>query len=185
MRKWLLLFLACFLPVSHAALVNFNPQQYSVATGSTLKAPIFISGLPSGVAVGAYDLTVTFDPFRLTYERFIFSNFFGDPETQAFTGAVPLPGGQVEATLISFLGPAQLEALQGSAFELGEIWLTATSSLGSNLSVSGLVSDAFGNPINVTFQGALVNGVPEPGTLPLCASAFAALAALILRRRTT
>jgi hypothetical protein len=184
MRKWIFLFLACFPPVSDAALINFNPERYSVAPGATLIAPIFISGLPSGLAVGAYDLTVMFDPFLLTYDRFIFSNFFGDPETQALTAAIPRAGGQLEATLISFLSPAQLDALQGSAFELGEIRLTATSSFRSSLSVSGLVSDAFGNPIDLTFQEALVNGpVPESGTMPLCASAFAALAAFILRRR--
>jgi hypothetical protein len=186
MRNWLLLPVVAYcLPLSHAAVINFSSAQYRVAPEDTLSVPIWISGIPSGMAVGAYDLTVNFDPRLLNYQRFIFSNFLGDPEFQAFTEAYPPPAGQLEATLISFLSPAQLQALhQPSSFEIGIIVLTATSLGQSSISVSGLASDAFGNPIDLTFQSSIINGpVPEPATFPLLLFGLTAIAVFALRRR--
>src|SRR5206468_913666 len=112
MRKLLLLFLACFPAVSYATLISFNPDQYRLAPGSTLKASIIISALPAGLTVGAYDLTVDFDPSMLTYDQFIFSNFFGNPGSDAATAAILRSSGRLEATLISLLSAEQLDALQ-------------------------------------------------------------------------
>ncbi len=185
MAKWLLPVLAFCMPVFHAggATIGFGSSIYRAPVGSTLGLPILISGLPSGVAAGAFDLTIEFDPSLLTYDRFVFSNFFGDPEFQAADAAILLQPGMLEAYLISYLSAAELQALQPSSFELGTVFLTNESNVKSSVIVTGLVSDALGAPIDVGFGETTVSGpIPEPATLSLLLSGLIAVAALACRR---
>ena len=188
MSKWLCFVLAVCASLfpAQAANVGYDFSLYTIPVGMNIPLDVVFSGRPVGLAVGAFDLTLQFDPSRLSYVDFTLGPYLGDPVLEAVTAVTQIGPGLIEATVVSLLTAADLEALQASDFRLGTLLLNVTAVGTSNVTIGGVLSDASGGPLNVSFGGTTVIGaaaVPEPGTVPLLVSALAAIAAVARLRR--
>jgi hypothetical protein len=155
------------------------------------RAKIQIVGSGFNAPVGAFDLTVRFDWFTLIPAGYVFGNSLGDPGRCGFLTcfgpeAVTVitetdPG--IELTEVSLLSASALQVLQQGSFEFGSIYLALNQRSGGSLvTITGTVSDAAGNPINVTFGQTFVGSVPEPSTCLLSLLGLVAIARVYARQ---
>ena len=158
-----------------AISVDLVPSSVTVMAGDSLSVGVVISGLVAGgpPSVGAFDLTVSFNPAILSPTGVAFGLFLRNPGLlQALTGFNFLSG-LVEFAEVSLLSPAALDALQPASFTLATLSFTALASGTTTLAFSQItVDDAFGNKL----------AIPEPGTLLLLGSGLAGLGAVAWRR---
>lgn len=169
MKKRLLfivLFLWALSAQSYAAIVlSVGPSSQSVTLGSQVSFNVNVTGLGSGIALGAYDINIGFNPGLLTYSGIAFGNqldLSGLGSVQAVT-----PGsGMVEVAEVSLDSISDLNTLQAPAFRLATLSFQ-TLALGNSspitLSVNAL-GDAFGKSITASVQNGSVSvvAVPEP-----------------------
>lgn len=176
--------LAGIVGVAHAnPVLSIDPATQSVTRGDPVSFNIDIAGLGNGLALGTYDLSLSFDPSLLVYSGIQFGtqlDLFGLGDIQSVT-----PGtGHVEIFELSLDSAADLNKLQSSAFTLATVTFnTLATGLGATgLSVYAL-GDASGNAISAQVNGASVsiNAVPLPPALLLFAGG---LWPFIARRRT-
>ena len=163
----------CF-PAEADAIINVSPTSQTVGLGSTPSVELGVSGLGGFAppALGAFDLTVTFDPtiLQLTTETFG-DPVLGDQLDLSGLGSIQLetPGtGSIELFELSLDSIADLDSLQPSSFVLFTLNFQALGPGTSPVSVQlNALSDAFGDSLAATANNASVqvSSVPEPGLL--------------------
>jgi hypothetical protein len=189
-----LVILVCFtslLPGQALALslsLSANPPVIKPTfPGNLTNVVLDISGLTAGGpdSLGAFDLDVTFDDSVLELHSVIFGTSLGDEGLgEAITFVDSSTAGVVGLDEVSLLFDFELDAIQGESFTLANIILRGIAKGSSNLGLENVVlSDAFGFQLpDPTLQGANVS-VPEPATLFLLASGFAAMGLWRVRAR--
>jgi hypothetical protein len=186
MKQWLIVVAAICAPVltARAATIGFGSPEYSASTGQ-ISLEVLASGLPAGTSIGAFDLTFHFDPSHLQFEDFVFGTHLGDPAAFEVLNSTSQPGaGSAEIISVSLLSVAELQALQQSGFGLGILVFGTLGPGSSNVTISGIVSDALGQPYDISFSGAsVIVGIPEPGTAQVMLLGLVAIAPLAFRRR--
>lgn len=178
---FLLLALCCLqAPLSHAVLIELQPDSLLSETGDSISLDLIVSGLGNFApdSLGAFDITVGFDPTRLSFTDYSFGNLLGDIGlAEAVDTSAGDIGGAVSLTEVSLLPAASLDGLQPDAFVLATLdfdVINLAPSIVTQLSVlpGPTLSDALGMPLSVTGLGsASVTGIPVPGTLFLLAAA--------------
>jgi hypothetical protein len=146
-----------------------------------------ISGLGSGVALGVFDINLSFDPAILAFK----GATFGDPilgeqldVDSLGTLSFATPGaGTVELFDLSFDLTPDLVALQAPAFTLATL---SFNTLGIGTSPLGLTVNALGDANGNSVTAQLVNGevlvTPEPAISLLVACGLAGLGGAVWRR---
>jgi hypothetical protein len=174
---FLLLALCCLhTPLAHATLIGLQPGTVFSGTGDSIALDLVVSGLGSGGpdSLGAFDISVAFDPAVLAFTGYSLGGFLGDVGlAEAIDASAGAAGGAVSLAEVSLLTAPELDALQPGAFILATLEfdvINLAASTVTQLSVlSGAVlGDAFGSSLAVTGLGsASIVGVPVPGTLYL------------------
>jgi hypothetical protein len=180
MKKLLFLILISIafsrIPAAGAVSLILSPASQTVIGGQPASVDVGISGIGHPPSVGAFDLSVSFDPALLLPTDVSFGALLGDPGAsppEALTDFMFTPG-VVEFAEVSLLSPAELDALQTSAFSLGTVSFTALGSGTVSVSFSaGVVDDAFGNKLAL---------IPEPSTLLLLVTGVLSVLAFGFRR---
>jgi PEP-CTERM motif len=142
-------------PAAHATSLVLSPSSASVLAGDAVNVDVLFSG----PTVGAFDLTVGFNPSVLALLGVTFGPFLGNVGLgEALTDfLLPTPG-LVNFAELSLLFPSDLDALQPPAFRLATLNYRATTAGSSAFAFVGdvRVDDPFGNKL-----------IPEPSTLGL------------------
>ncbi len=177
----LLLALCCLrAPFAHAALIELQPDSLLAETGDSISLDLVVSGLGSfgPDSLGAFDISVGFDPTRLSFTGYSLGDLLGDISlAEAIDTSAGDIGGAVSLTEVSLLSPAGLDALQPDSFVVATLdfdVINLAPSIVTDLSVlaGAILGDAFGGPLSVTGLGsASVTGIPAPGTVLLLAAA--------------
>jgi len=164
------------LGLANQIQLSFIPGSQTVFAGSTMQVAVGISLLNIGgpPSLGAYDLSVLFDPSLFSYSSVAFGDpvlgdqldLFGLGNIQSST-----PGtGSVNLFELSLDSASDIDALQAGDFTLFTLSFLALSPGTSPLSMSvNALSDAIGAPISFAAgdgSASAVNDVstPEPAT---------------------
>jgi hypothetical protein len=154
------------VPAANAVTISLVPEQGPLQTGGTGLFDVVASGLSASTGViGAYDVSVTFNPSLLSWSSTTFGsgldvNGLGDFQDSGLVKDHPeiLDTGEN-----SFDSPADLEAKQPGSFVLFSIALrgiaNGTSALTLNL---GSLSDENGNALTANLQSSSVTVTPVP-----------------------
>ena len=182
--------LAVNLNRAQAIGLTFVPASQDVNTGDTAVVDLQVVGVGDHTfpSVGAFDVTVAFDPSILSFVGATFGGFLGDLTLVEALGTVtpPPPSGVVNLFEVSLLSRAELATMQGTSFVIASLSFQAIGGGSSLLSLSKVIlsdengdalndPDLLGGVINVT-DGSTV--VPEPSTLLLFSTC---LLGLVLR----
>lgn len=159
-----------------AVQLTVKPSPTGVGVNGAVEVSLLIEGLGSGGApsLGAFDVSLTFDPNVLTYQ----GTAFGDASlgnqlalmVPSLDGSSEGPAGKVNLYTISQDSIADLNALQADVFVLARLSFVASGLGTSSLGLTDIVlADADGNalaPDSVTGARVSVNGantVPDGG----------------------
>ena len=169
---------------ARAATINFDPSAATTTSGGSLTLNLQGTGLggtPTTV-IGGFDVTVSWDPSALQFNAATFGSALGTLPGEAITITTPSTG-SVELFENSLLDPTSLAALQNGTAVLANLSWNALGAQTSQVSVSGLVSDALGNKLSVEFGSAQLNPVPEPSMGRLSALSLLMLGVFVMVRR--
>ncbi len=172
------LLLACIAqaPAGHAALLRLAPDTTLVTNGDTVSLELIVSGLGdfSPASLGAFDVSIGYDPAVLSFADYSLGNFLGD--ISLFT-ALDVSSGDTGADVnlaeVSLLLPASLDALQPGEFFLASLSFNVLNlAPGASTSLQILdrpvLSDAYGAALQATTgRAATIQAIPLPGTLLL------------------
>jgi hypothetical protein len=163
----------------HAAIIlSLDSAAQSVPLGSEYGVDLNISGLGNGVALGAYDFAVGFDPGVLAFSTAVFGNGLNLTGLGSIQTIMPGPG-SVEIFELSFDSPDDLITLQPSSFNLMTLLFnTLSTHQASPITLTSLgVGDAYGSALSVTLHDATVSVTPvsEPETFALMLVGLVAL----------
>ena len=143
-------------------------------------------GSLAGSQVGAFGLNIEYNPNQLTILSAMSLGLLGIPDVETFWQSQSIsisPSLQrLEVAEVSLLTGAELAILQPQTFGLIRLYVQWLSPGPVSLSLSGIISDAVGNPISTTFPGGGLSNIPEPGTSWLMGGSLA-LVGLLLRRQ--
>lgn len=154
---------------------------------------LVIAGV-GGAQVGAYQISIDYNPNLVDISGSTSLGSLGISGVQTLWQTQTSPLGsnlqQLDLFEVSLLSTADLLALQSGTFGLARLSLQWHTSGTALFSVSGIVGNAVGDPINTTFTNRLlsspsappVSGVPEPGTLSLLVAAAAGAGGFMTRR---
>ena len=162
-----------------AISLDLVPSSPTVFQGHSVDVAVVISGLVAGgpPSVGAFDLTVSFDPAILSPTSVTFGRFLGNPDLLEALAGFNFLAGFVEFAEVSLLSSAELDTLQPASFTLATLSFTALESATTTLAFSQItVDDAFGNLL-------LGTKVSEPTSLLLIASGLVCLGLMAARKR--
>lgn len=162
--------------LAHSLAIVLDPVATIAGTGDQVSFDLNISGLGdlSAPSLGAFDISVGFDPTRLSFTGYSLGDSLGRVdlfEALDFSGGDT--GGAVNLTEVSLLATAVLDALQFSDFILATLIfnvddLAAGESTELSTLPGAILSDALGARLQVSeFGTASVRGaedVPVPGT---------------------
>jgi hypothetical protein len=158
---------------AHAVTIGFDPSAATIASGGSLPLNLQATGLggtPTSV-IGGFDLFVSWDPAVLNFNAATLGSALGTIPAQAITAITPTTA-SVELFENSLLDPTSLAALQNGTAVLANLSWNVLTAQTSQVSISGLVSDALGNALSVQFQSAQLIPVPEPDTALLFVFGF-------------
>ena len=79
LRLFLFLVLAGVIASAGAITVTLIPPSAPVSAGATISTDVNIAGLSNPPSVGAFDLTISYDPSLLTFTGVTFGVKLGDP----------------------------------------------------------------------------------------------------------
>ena len=192
-KRHVLLLLSAFLmhtPWAHATLIALQPSSTYATTGDSISLDLVISGLGNfgPDSLGAFDISVGYDPGVLTFTSYSLGNFLGNIAlAEAINSSTGNLGSAVNVSEISLLSAVGLDALQPSAFTLATLNFNVTNLAAGTVTQLSLLSgtvlaDGFG-ALLPTMSGAPVSiaAISEPGTaFLLIASMFSWLT---LKRR--
>ena len=159
-------------------ILSISPETQTVSTGATVLFDVNITGLATGIALGAFDLNINFDSTLLSFTNVA----FGDPlllgvdqlDPLNLGNSLPLAtsnSGLVNLIDFSLYDPATLIAAQDSIFTLAVLSFTTLASGTSPITLSiNSLSNANANNIQATTLSGSVtittdlipNTVPEP-----------------------
>ena len=142
--------------LANTVTLGFVPSSQPVSAGQAIDFEVLIAGIGAPPAVGAFDLTVTYNDALLSLTGVTFGSDLGNVNAfQALTSDTLLPG-SVEFAEVSLLSSSALNARQPSSFALATLSFEGVGSGIASLSLeTGVVDDAFGNKLVA---------VPEPRT---------------------
>lgn len=146
------LFLFAFLlaaPLSAAIIFQLDPLPLTpVSAGDPVVVEAMISGLGNAgpPSVGSFDFTISYDDSLLAFQFAEFSGFLGDVGAgEALTDLLSSPG-SVNVVEVSLLLPADLHALQPSAFTMAKLHFIAIGfGLPDRAITAALIDDQDGN----------------------------------------
>jgi hypothetical protein len=153
-----------------AVQLTLEPPAQTVGTGAMVEITVKISGLGNATApsVGAYDLTVSFDPLILSYNSASLGTYLAP-----FAGSVSGPpvvdaiNGSVNLFEVSLDSPADLDSTQPDQFTLASVWFSAIAVGSSGLDFSSvLLGDGKGDLLPADAVGALISVVPNGNAIP-------------------
>ena len=174
--------LSGMLNIAHATpVISLDPVTQSVGLGDQVGVNLDISGLSDGLALGTYDITLSFNAGVVGYSGIQFGSgldLFGFGDIQSVT-----PGaGNVEVFELSLDTANALLVFQQHQFTLARLTFDTLSKGFSAFTLSiNAVGDAYGNSISTTLQNSGVTVVPEPSALLLLLSGLSG--ALFMGRR--
>ena len=184
-------FSVCGLQMAWADSIQIVPATQSSTVGQSIVANIVASGFKSGLApsIGAYDLTVAFNPAILSFVSASFGtglDIVRLGSIQSVTHGI----GTIEVFELSLDSIADLNTLQLDTFSLTAVTFQAIGSGASQLSLfANALSDASGNNLSATLEGAAVQvreqvpiAMPEPGSMLLCAIGITMLITILMWR---
>jgi hypothetical protein len=178
-RRWIvgmILAGALAAPPAGAISIALLPALADVAVGDGLDIDVVVSGLGAGAppSLGSYDLDVSFDASRLTFDSLSFGTLLGGP-VDSLQSAVA-GAGLVDFAELSLLLPAELDALQPASFSIATLHFTVSAEGTSTVAVSqALAGDGEGRPLPIdalasaAITGSAASAVPEPGAAALFA----------------
>ena len=198
------LFLSCLMVVATCCLLkpvwsaslSFTPESTFVDVGDNFAVEIWINELGTDelgndVALGAFDLTINFEPTMLAFDTYslgIGLGYADNFEVLDFSGLVE--EGSLNLWVTSLL--TDLSSQPDDPLLLATVTFSALSAGTSALSFDALydLGDALGDPIEADFSNGTVTvnpsqtaPVPEPATGLLFGMGIAGLAALQRRCR--
>lgn len=195
-RVYVLIFLGALLaraPIAHSALIEFQPESSSAATGESVSLDLLVSDLGDfgPDSLGAFDIFVDFDPSVLAFSSYNLGGLLGDIDlAEAIDASTGAAGGVVNVAEVSLLDPTDLDALQPGQFAVATLNFDVLDlAVGAVTQLSVLsgatLADAFGEKIDVYGLGSasitgVQSSVPEPGTLLLL---FASLCGWLTLRK--
>lgn len=155
-------------------IINVSPNLQQANIGDTVSVNLTISGVNTGAvpALGAYDISLSFDPSLLSFEVATFGSqldIHGLGDVQTVTPST----GSVEIFEVSLYSANDLTMLQKSSFTLGNIWFQTLAAGTSALTLSvNALADANGNSLVANTENGSINisSVPEPDGVQLIAT---------------
>ena len=179
--------LVCVLwaPSVQAVTLDFDPPALTVTLGDPAAVNVRISGL-GDATVGAFDLTVGFDPTILSSAGVLFHASLGFPPGEAVTDIIPSIGA-VNFAEVSLLSSDELDSRQLDSFVLVTL-LFNTLNAGTSPLIFTQITLGDGSGATLTAVGVpgaitVVAPVPEPTVLTLVATGLGGLALRSWRRR--
>jgi hypothetical protein len=168
-----------------AEMITLQPSQATYVVGSTVVLDI-VAGDGN---VGAYDLSVSFDPQLLWPNAIGFDTFLGGPLLSSQDSSVGL--NSLELAETSWLDPDTIIALQQGDFRLAHLEFEALMPGVTVVSfTSALVTDPYADFLSPTLGSATVTiqersgeTVPEPGSGLLCIAGLLAIGSRAIRQR--
>jgi hypothetical protein len=180
------------IPLAHATLIGLQPSSLFATTGDSISLNLVVSGLGnfSSPSLGAFDISVGYDPLALSFTGYSLGNYLGNINLfQAIDGSLGNGGSAVNVAEVSLLSAAGLDTLQPGAFTLATLNFNVTNLAAGALTQFSLLpvallGDANGDSLSATSAApASVTGsatVPVPGTLFLVI--VASFGVLVLQR---
>jgi len=177
-------------PVAHATLIALQPSSMYATTGDSISLDLVISGLGNfgPDSLGAFDISVEYDPGVLTFTSYSLANFLGNIVlAEAIDSSSGNLGSAVNVAEVSLLSVIGLDTLQPGAFTLATLNFNVTNlAVGAVTQLSVLsghvLADAYGAPLSATSTGpASVAAVSAPGTAGLLMASM--FGWLTMRRR--
>jgi PEP-CTERM motif len=180
---------------AQAVVMNIVPNLLTSNTGASVEMDIEISGLGDFApdSMGVFDLNIAFDSSRLSVDSFLLGPLLGDFDffEAADFSLGDLGGGTLNLSVLSFLTPTELDALQPERFSLATVVfevidLEPGTSTTVTIDPALVLGDAFGAPLPLDGVGnATINNpalvIPEPAALALLGLGMTAL--VLVRRR--
>ena len=167
-----------------AATLDFIPSISNVNENDAFDVDVAISDL-GGALVGAFDISVDYDPAVLSATGVQFSDSLGDASFfEAITFSDTSIAGTVSAFNTSLLFDFELAALQPSGgFTILTLSFLADAIGTSALEFSfSLISDDLGIAISTSNQTGQVNVVPLPGAVWLMITGLMGIGAMARKR---
>jgi hypothetical protein len=176
-------------PARSGIIVSIEPPTQIVTYGSSVVIDVAIAGLGRGKApsLGAFDLTLSFDPTLLLFQGLRFGAGGASSQLGPVVGSisgftVDSAAGSVDLFEVSLEAPATLDSLQPDAFVLSELSFMTLRPGSGCMGLSDIIlGDAQGAALRVdSIQGAFltvqpITTVPENGaSLGLLSIAIAA-----------
>jgi len=187
MKKALMAFilfysLALTAQLSLAVTLSLVPSLPVINVHDTSTVDLKIAGLGDFMppSLGGFLVTVTFDDSILAFDSVLYGAFLGDPSNPAETDIVTtviVGSKSVSFDEVSLLFDFELDALQPGSFSLATLRFRGIRSGTSTVGYDVIdLSDAVGSTmVDLTFESASIQVVPEPGTVLLLSSGLVGL----------
>lgn len=186
------LFMCLSTLFGHAATISINPATQTVSPGTTVNADLLASGFGTAVApaIGAYDLSLSFDPTLLVFQGATFGTGLDVLGLGSLQSIAP-GAASVEFFELSLDSAADLDALQPGDFALLHLRFGTIGTGSSPLTLTAIaISDENGNALspilnsgNVQIGSSPATVTPEPGSSILVLTGLAVAATFISWRR--
>lgn len=169
-----------------AVSISLAPAAVAPLPGDSFAIELTVAGLGDGSApsLGAFDVTLSFDPAAVAFTSVVFDDRLGAIPAQAFADFAA-GAGTLALASFSLLSPAALDALQPGAFRLATIVFEAVGAAPSTIGVaSALLGDGLGQalPLDAPPTGVSVQPIPEPVAALVFGLGVAAVARVTRRR---
>lgn len=174
------------VPLVHAAFISLQPDITYAQNGDSILIDLRVGGLGNfgPDSLGAFDVSLGFDPSIFTFTGYSLGGFLGDIAlAEALDASTGNSGSAINIAEVSLLFPSSLDALQPGEFSLAVLGFDVsglTSGTTAQLSFlpGALLVDGDGAALTITAaSGASIVGIPLPATPFLLLAAFLGLAA--------